>query len=38
MKILLNYLLQNPCNLIVKTVTKEREFYNKFLDLGCVNK
>ena len=38
MKILLNNLLQTFCNLIVRRVTKEREFYNKSLDWGYVYK
>ena len=37
-KILLNNLLQTLCNLIVRRITKEGEFYNKYLDWGCVNK
>ena len=38
MKILLNDLLQNLCNVIVRRATKEVEFSNKYLDWGCVNK
>ena len=38
MKILLNNLLRTLCNLIVRTVTKNEEFYNKYLDWGCGNK
>ena len=37
-KIILNNLLQTLCNLIVTRIFKEGEFYNKFLDWGCVNK
>ena len=38
MKILLNNLLQTLCNLIVTKVTKEGEFYKKYLDRECGNK
>ena len=38
MKTTLNNLLQSLCNLIVRRVTNEEEFYNKYLDLGSVNK
>ena len=37
-KILSNNLLQTLCNLIVRRVTKDGGFYNKYLDWGCVNK
>ena len=33
-----NSLLQTLCKLIVSRVTKEGEFYNKYLDWGCGNK
>ena len=37
MKILLNNLLHILWNLIVGRVIKKGEFYNKYLDWGCVN-
>ena len=37
-KILSNNLLQTLCNLVVRRVTKEGGFYNKYLDWGCINK
>ena len=36
-EILLNILLQTFSNLIVRRITKEGEFCNRYLDSGCVN-
>ena len=38
MQILLNSLLQTPCNQFVRRVANKGEFYNKYLDWGCFNK
>ena len=38
MIIISNSLLPTLCNLIVRRVTKEGEFYKKYLDWSCVNK